>query len=354
MFRRPALTFISSIAVAGLVLAGCGSEESPSSSGTAETSAPPPESSAPPPESTAVEIEPLTIQASFYPLAWMAERVGGDLVEVTNLSPPGSEPHDLELTPQSVAAIADADLVVFLSGFQPSVDDAIETAGTTSFDAAEFADLNRTLAEGDGHDHSHGAEGDGHDHSHEGEEDHKAEGDDKKAETDPHFWLDPTRLITVADAFADTLAEQQPAQADEFRANADEVIDQLKELDREVEEGLAECTSRDLVTSHAAFGYFAARYDFEPIGIAGLTTSEEPSAGRLAEVADFVRDNGVTTIYFETLVSPAIAETIAAETGASTDVLDPLEGLTDESQGSDYFEVMRANLANLRAGQPCP
>lgn len=288
------------------------------------------------------------VVASFYPLQWIAEGVGGEHVDVQNLTPSGAEPHDLELTPKDVAAIGDADLVFYLSNLQPSVDDAIDTSGATALDAADSADLDLVFS-GDGHEHE--------DEHEEGEEHAEEEGHDHEEETgatDPHFWLDPVRVAAVADAFATELAEVDPDHAADYEANAKALTDQLDELDGEFEAGLADCTSRTLVTTHTAFGYLAQRYDLEQMGIAGVSPSQEPSPADLAEVTDFVKDNDVQTIYFETLVSPAIAETIASETGAKTAVLDPLEGLTDQSDGDDYLAVMRSNLANLQAGQPCP
>ena len=171
--------------------------------------------------------------------------------------------------------------------------------------------------------------------------------------TDPHFWLDPTRYAAVARALAVQLGTISPADAATFTRNAEAVSTELTALDTEWAEATATCANRDLVTSHNAFGYLAGRYGFVQRGITGLTPEQEPSPQALAATADFVRANGVTTIYYETLVSPAIADTVASETGATTAVLDPLEGLSDESAGDDYFAVMRANLANLVTGQGC-
>lgn len=328
MARTRALTLPASVAIGALLLAGCGSDATETDAG-ADPGA-------------------VTVQASFYPLAWMAERVGGDLVEVTNLTPSGAEAHDLELTPRDVASLSEADVIVLLSGFQPAVDDAAEGADGTVFDAADHADLSLTI-EGDGHDH-------GEEDAHAEEEGAHSEEDAHAEEegVDPHFWLDPTRLAAVGEAFADALAEVDPDNADAYAANAEALAAELADLDAEIEAGVASCERKELVTSHGAFGYFADRYGFEPVGIAGLSPDAEPSAGRLAELAEFVADNDVRTIYFETLVSPDLAETLASETGAETAVLDPLEGLSDASEGADYLEVMRANLASVQAGQPCP
>jgi len=274
----------------------------------------------------------LSVRAAFYPLQWIAEQVGGSVVSVQSLTPPGAEPHDLELGPQDVAAIGEADLVVFLAEFQPAVDEAVEQeAADTFFDAAEHTELDLTytpIEEG-------------------------AEETEEAGSTDPHFWLDPLRLAEVADALAARLGQLDSDNAGTFTANVETLRTALEELDTELKQGLAACESTDLVTSHNAFGYFAEAYGLTQVGITGVTPEEEPSTEDLAEVADFVEENDVRTIYYETLVSPAIADTVAAETGAQTALLDPLEGLTDESAGSDYLEVMRSNLDSIRAGQPC-
>ncbi|MDQ4036849.1 MAG: metal ABC transporter substrate-binding protein [Actinomycetota bacterium] len=273
----------------------------------------------------------LDVQASFYPLQWIAERVGDEAVVVSSLTPPGAEPHDLELSAQDVGAISQADLVVYLSGFQAAVDEAVlREAEVSAFDAAEHTDLNLT-----------------YNPIEEGEQ----PGD--RDEADVHFWLDPLRLADVADALADRLGEMESDNAAMFTENAQTLRAELEGLDAELRQGLADCANWLLVTSHNAFGYLAEAYGLTQIGITGLTPEEEPSAASLANLASIVEANDVRTIYVETLVSPEIAETIASEAGIETAVLDPIEGLTEESDGADYLEVMRSNLATLRAGQPC-
>jgi zinc transport system substrate-binding protein len=251
---------------------------------------------------------------SFYPLQFVTQRIAGDAVTVRNLTKPGAEPHDLELTPHDVAELADADLVVYLSGFQPAVDTAVAEQASTAYDVAGAAELHAK---------------------------------------DPHFWLDPIRLADVAGTLADRLAKLSPAHADDFRRNARILRNDLVALDTDFSAGLANCANTDLVTSHKAFGYLAERYGLTQRGITGLHPEDEPSPGDLAGIADFVRAHHVRTIYSETLVSPAVAKTLARETGARTAVLDPIEGLDDASAGADYLAVMRVNLATLREGQPC-
>jgi zinc transport system substrate-binding protein len=267
----------------------------------------------------------LRISASFYPLQYATERIAGERALVSSLTPPGAEPHDLELTAKDVARISDADLVVYLGGFQPAVDDAVKVeGGDHAENVAAAAQLDRTVTE----------QGEG-------------------AGTDPHFWLDPQRLSTVSTRIEQRLAELDPAGAAVYRANLTSLTAELTALDAEFRTGLASCANRYLVTSHQAFGYLSARYGLTQIGISNLTPEAEPNAATLARVADFVRRYQVRTIYHETLASPASAEAVARETGARTGVLDPIEGITGASQGRDYFAIMRADLTNLKQGQPC-
>jgi zinc transport system substrate-binding protein len=277
----------------------------------------------------------LKVVAGFYPLQFVAERVGADAVEVSNLAKPGAEPHDLELNPAQVGQIADATLVVYLKGFQPAVDEAVaQEAADASFDAATAV----PLIEG------------GDEHGHEGEPspEPKPEG----GTTDPHLWLDPTRLATVADKLAERLGAIDAGRAGDYRARATALRAELEKLDQEYAAGLKTCQRREIVTSHEAFGYLADRYKLEQIGITGLTPEDEPSPQRLAAVAEEAREHKATTIFFETLVSPKVAQTIAKEVGAKTAVLDPIEGLQPGSSG-DYLSVMRENLGVLRPALGC-
>ncbi len=278
----------------------------------------------------------LAVVAAFYPLQYVAQRVGGDAVAVTGLAKPGAEPHDLELTIEQVSAVADADLVLYLKGFQPVVDDAVAGQDAArALDAATVAPLLDASAGG---------------HEHEGEEEpgHAEE----TGEKDPHLWLDPTRLAAVGDAVAARLGQADQAGAAGFTARAQALRADLTALDQEFAAGLKTCARREIVTSHAAFGYLADRYDLEQVAITGLTPEAEPSLQRLTAVAEEAKEHGATTIFFETLVSPKVAETIADQVGAKTAVLDPVEGLQPGATG-DYLSVMRANLATLRTALGC-
>ena len=262
------------------------------------------------------------VAVGFYPLEYLVEQVGGDRVSLTRLTPPGSEPHDLELTPTALATIQITDLVVYQAGFQPAVDDALDTRDGGSLDVSAVA--TRVLGGGGAHE-----------------------------DRDPHFWTDPTWYAEAAGLVADALTQADPEGADAYAANLDELTTELAALDAEAAIALASCRVATLVTAHDAFGYFADRYGFESVSIAGISPDTEPSASELAEVAEVVTTEGVTTVYTETLVSADVAETVAAETGAATAVLDPLEGLTDAAAGTDYPSIMRANIATAAAGQDC-
>lgn len=301
------------------------------------------------PAASPTRSEVLDVVAAFYPLQFAVERVGGDHVSVTSSTPAGAEPHDLELSAQDVASLQDAAAIVYLSGFMPALDDAV--ADVTGGRALDVALAARLRSSDDDHD-DHDDHDETHDDDH-GDDGHDDDGEHEHEGVDPHFWLDPIRLADVADAIAVHLTGLVPAEAASFEANAAALRAELEALDADLRTGLAECASTDLVTSHTAFAYLADRYGFTQLGISGLSPDEEPSPGSLAEVADFVREHGVTTVYYETLVDPAVAETVASETGAMTAVLDPIEGLTAESAGGDYVEVMRSNLETLRAGQGC-
>jgi len=296
----------------------------------------------------------ISVVTAFYPLAFATERVGGDHVSVTNLPPAGQEPHDLELAPSDIAAIEEADYVVYLKGFIPELDAAVEEyAADKSLDVLTAVDTigydSTQVFEDD-----HAADEHADEHSEEPTEAESEAEDEHEHEelegTDLHVWLDPMRYGQIATAIGDGLAGLDDAAKADYTANAEALAADLTDLDAEFTDGLAARTSDAIVTSHAAFGYLADRYGLTQVAISGLSPDQEPDSQRMAEVAHYVEENGVTTIFFETLVAPDIADTLAAETGAQTAVLNPLEGLTQEQSdaGEDYFTVMRENLATLQ------
>lgn len=265
--------------------------------------------------------------AAMYPFAYVAERVSGGHVPVDNLTSPGVEPHDLELSPQQVADISEAELLIYQRGFQPAVDDAVDQNPPDS--ALDVTDVVQTGASGSSGDERADLEG------------------------DPHVWLDPTLLVPVVEQVEQQLADLDPDHAGEFRANARQLVADLEQLDTEFQRGLATCDRRTFVTSHAAFGYLAARYDLEMIAIAGLSPDVEPSPQQLAEIQRLVESEGITTVFAEALGTQEYADTLARDLGVRTDVLDPVEGLVDADSDEDYFSLMRANLAALQEANGC-
>ncbi|MFB0626171.1 metal ABC transporter substrate-binding protein [Streptomyces sp. AB3(2024)] len=278
----------------------------------------------------------LGVTASFYPLQFLAEQIGKDHVKVTGLTKPGVEPHDLEITPRQTSQLGDADVVLYLKTLQPAVDKAIELSGVKNVvDAATLTKLETHSAAGhEDHDHDHAAEGDGHDHG--------------EAGTDPHVWLDPVKYAEIAQGVGAALEKADPSHAADYRKNAGELVAKLGALDTEFKDGLQNTATKTFITTHSAFGYLAERYGLDQEGIAGVDPEAEPSPARMKELQDVAKKDNVTTVFFEALASDKTAKSLARDTGLKTDVLDPLEGITDSSQGADYFEVMRSNLKNLQ------
>jgi zinc transport system substrate-binding protein len=271
----------------------------------------------------------LKVVGAFYPLAEAATKVGGSLVDVKNLTPPGVEPHDLELTPDEIADIQAADVVLYLSrGFAPTVEQAVAGARGITVDLLQGMSLKPGVPE-------EGQQG---------------------PVSDPHVWLDPVLYQQLVDGIQRALAQARPEEASTFEANAKAFRADLTQLDEEYRSGLSGCARQVIVTSHAAFGYLAARYGLTQEPIAGVSPDAEPSPGRLAELAQLVRRDRVTTIFTEELVSPKVAETLAREVGVTTAVFNPLEGLTahELTAGKDYLSVMRSNLRTLQLALGCP
>lgn len=289
-------------------------------------------------DDSATSADGVEVAAAFYPLHFVAERVAGEHAEVANLTAPGGEPHDLELSVRETAKVAEADLVVYERGFQPSVDAAVDTNATgATLDVTDTVEL-RPASEG------------GHDHD-EGEEEH-AEEEHDHGDTDPHFWQDPLLVAELGDAIADELAEIDPDHAEDFRANAATLRVDLEALDTAYADGLAACERHTVVVSHDAFGYLG-RYGLEFEPIAGLSPDAEPTPADIAHLQEVIEHDGITTVFYESLVSPAIAEQLARDTGAEVGVLDPLEGLTDETSDEDYLSLMESNLAALKEANGC-
>ena len=313
------------LALAGS-LASCaalspGSDSSAAASGAAPTPAP---SGA------------LTVSTSFYPIQYLAQAIGGEHVAVTSVTPTNVEPHDFELSPKDVTALSASSLVLYVSGFQPSLDDALaQVSGPTVVDLAGSVDL--VHHDGVEEEHEEGATEAAHDHG-------------AAAALDPHFWLDPVRMQAAAKAVEAALAQADPAHADDYAANLNTLTTTLTDLNTGYSSGLGHCERTTFVTSHAAFGYLADRYSLTQASISGVDPESEPSPAELAEVKKVVESTGTTTIFTEELVSPETAQAVAAETGAQTRVLSPIESAPESG---DYAGVMRTNLEELRTALSC-
>ncbi|MFG3316932.1 zinc ABC transporter substrate-binding protein [Streptomyces sp. NPDC048171] len=284
--------------------------------------------------SAAGNTDKFDVVASFYPLQYLAEQIGGDHVNVTTLTEPGQEPHDLELSARQTAELGEADAALHLTSLQPAVDKAIDQSDVkTKIDAAELTKL-----EDHGNvEHDHGGE----EHS---EEEHSEEGH----ALDPHVWLDPVKYGEIAEGVAKAFEKADPDNAADYRKNADALAKKLAGLNTAYKDGLADTDTKVFFTNHAAFGYLAERYGLTQEAISGVDPESEPSPARIKELQKEAKADGVTTVFYETLVSDKTAKTLAKDAGLKTGVLDPLEGITDKSKGDDYVEVMESNLKALQ------
>jgi zinc transport system substrate-binding protein len=274
------------------------------------------------------------VVASFYPMQFLAEQIGGDHVNVTTLTEPGQEPHDLELSTKQTAGLGEADAVLYLKTLQPAVDEAVAQSGVkTKIDAASLTKLE-----------DHGSV----EHEHEGEPAEEHAGEEEEHALDPHIWLDPVKYAEVAEGVAKALEKADPDNAADYRKNADALTKKLAGLNTQFTDGLKNTKTKVFFTNHAAFGYLAERYGLTQEAISGLDPESEPSPARIKELQTEAKADGVTTVFYETLVSDKTAKTLAQDANLKTDVLDPLEGITDKSKGDDYFQVMESNLKSLK------
>lgn len=284
---------MSAAVLAGALLAGCG--------GTPQTASAPGD-------------ERPTVMVSIYALEFLASEIAGEDAQVVNVVPQGAEPHDFELTPRDVLAMDAAEVTVTVSGFQPAVDAAAEEI-SHALDLAPRLEL-RT----------------------------------RSGVLDPHFWLDPKRMITSAGALTEALVEADPAQEAAYLQRHEQVKSTLTQLDEAFREGLAQCTYDSFVTGHAAFGYLAEAYELNEISVAGIDPDTEPSPAALAATREEIRSLGLPIVFAEP-GETKIAEVLAAELGIDAGVLNPLETVAPDQ---DYLTVMYDNLDALRGGLQCP
>ncbi|MGW6023048.1 metal ABC transporter substrate-binding protein [Streptomyces sp. NPDC055099] len=284
----------------------------------------------------------LNVTASFYPMQYLAQEIGGKHVSVDTLTKPGVEPHDLELSPRQTATLGESDVILYLKGIQPAVDDAIGQSGVkNTVDAATLTKLEKH-GTGVGHDHDH--EGEEHADEHAEEEHGHEEGE---AGADPHVWLDPVKYAEVAEGVGKALEKADPDHASAYKKNTKALVEKLDALNTKFEGGLKDTKTKTFITTHSAFGYLAERYGLDQEGISGIDPESDPSPARIKELQDIAKEDKVSTVFFETLASDKTAKTLANDAGLKTDVLDPLEGITGKSKGDDYIEVMESNLGAL-------
>ncbi|MDD7384276.1 MAG: metal ABC transporter substrate-binding protein [Actinomycetaceae bacterium] len=294
--------------------AGCSSQGSAGASSSSAST-----------ESSQEAARTVSVSASFYPVAWLTEQIGGSHVQVTSVTPGNVEPHDFELAPKDVSALSSANLLVYVKGFQPSMDDAAATvSGPDILDLSSAVDLKpadpATVEEGE------------------------------KMGSDPHFWLDPVRMQAAAQAITTQLAKQDSAHQADYDANMKALNEKLTDLDSQFKNGTQKCALTTVVTSHAAFGYLTNRYGLTQTPISGIDPESEPSPAELAAVKKVVESTKTTTIFTEELVSPKTAEAVASETGAHTAVLSPIES---QPEKGDYISAMENNLKEIRSALSC-
>ncbi|NHM30971.1 metal ABC transporter substrate-binding protein [Neobacillus terrae] len=271
----------------------------------------------------------LHIVTTFYPMYYFTKQVVGNKADVDLLIPNGTEPHDWEPTTKDLANIQDSDIFVYNSRYfetwTKKMLTSVDTSNLKVVEASSGIKLINAL------------------------EENKSELNSGSSK-DPHVWLSPvlaqhevediTRAIIKADAKNKNLYEE----------NASSLKSKLSDLDQLYKTTLKTATQKQFVTQHAAFGYLAREYGLKQIPIAGLSPDVEPSMGKLQELAELTKKNNIKIIYFEGLTSSKVAQTLADETGAKTEVLNPLEGLTkeDQKEGLDYIGVMKKNLNKLK------
>jgi zinc transport system substrate-binding protein len=274
-----------------------------------------------------VDSGPHTVVTSFYPLYFIAQEVAGRYNHVVDLTPPGVEPHEYELTVRQVAQINEAGVGFYEKGMAPSIDQAMANdAPRHQLDVTSVVHL---MSPQPGY-------------------------DEETADTlDPHFWQDPALMAKAVTAFASTMANADPAHASYYQQRGRRLVGQLHVLDAAYRQGLASCRIRTIVVSHDAFEYMARRYHLDVVPIAGLEPDAEPSLQRLHDLAGLISSSHVTTVFFETLASPDLATSLAHDTGVGTGVLDPIEGLTSADPHATYLTLMRANLAAIEKANDC-
>jgi zinc transport system substrate-binding protein len=272
----------------------------------------------------------LQIVTTFYPMYYFTQKVAGNSANVELLIPNGAEPHDWEPAAKDMAKIQDADIFIYNSRYFESwtekVLKSINDSDLTVIEASKGVELMNAL---------------------ESEEENHS---DHASSKDPHVWLSPVLAQQEVDTITNAIEKLDPNHKNEYEKNAEDFKSQLADLDHLYKETINKAEKKEFVTQHAAFGYLAKQYGLTQIPIAGLSPDVEPTLGKLKELTELTKKKHVKVIYFEGLTSSKVAQTLANEIGAKTEVLNPLEGLTKEEQekGLDYIDVMKKNLEALK------
>lgn len=285
----------------------------------------------------------LIVATSFYPIQWLTERIGGSYVKASSITPENVEPHDFELAPKDIAELSKAQAVIYMPGFQPSLDDAVSSIeGPAVLDLSKAVTLEASDDEGDADHHHEGSEESEHEESHAG---HSHAGS-----LDPHFWLDPVRMKEAAEAISAELSHLDSEHAEAYAAATAKLTGELDELNASYAASLTQCASPIILSSHEAFGYLARRYHLEQASISGIDPEAEPSPAQLRNISDIAKEHKATTIFTESTLSTKAAEAFANEAGLHTETLSALE--TSPSSG-DYLSQMKENLTKLSTGLGC-
>ncbi len=323
----------SLLAVSALVLAACGGESSSS-------------------DSSAPASDALTIAASFYPLSEIVETVTNGLsVKIVNLTPPGVGAHDHELTANQLDDLTTVDAVFYLGGgLQPSVEKAVAQLDS-AIKVTDLADYATTIDAAKEEEEEEGHSDDDHDDD-DDDDDHD---DEAHGDTDPHVWLDPANMVSMTQAVVTVLTALSPDSKTTLDTNATTYIAELEQVGKAIDTTFTNCASRSLVTSHDAFGYFAARAKLDTVPIAGVNPENEPSAKELEAIAKVARDAKATTVFFEAQLPDGLAKTVASSIGAEVDAINPIETLSsaDLNAGKNYISVQTQNIENVAKGLRC-
>lgn len=323
--RKVASIFISTIMILAILLssAGCGGQNTVSNSSSDKK---------------------VTVYTSFYTMYDFTKKIGGDKINVTNLVPAGTEPHDWEPSTKDIKDLENADVLIYNgAGMEHWAEKVLNTLKNKKLVAVETTKGLQLLENEHHHDHDK-------EHSKDNKKDEKKEKDHEEMELDPHVWLNPLLAKKQMEKIKEALVSVDQANKDYYEKNFSDNARKLDELDKEFKDAVSKFKKKEIVVSHEAFGYLCDAYGLKQVAIEGLSAESEPSPGRMAEIVKFARENNIKVIFFEELVSPKIAQTIAKEVNAKTEVLNPLEGLDDEGvkAGKDYFSVMRENLQALK------